>query len=93
MASLELGRMHKEYGKEYGKECGSCCNYRSVGGGCCIAYGEKYCSGWPEDALACNLYNRPFLAIRPKRNELGLYFELHKRKAAEEKIERQLTLF
>lgn len=89
-----ISEMHKAYGKSFGKVCGHCCNRRNDCGGYCIAFGKEYCTdGWPADAQACELYNKPFLAIRPRRKELGAYLESLKRPLKTVVSEDQGSLF
>ena len=78
-STVHAGRMQKVYGRLIDKTCGRCCNYqrqsRSSYQYGCAAYGLQYTDSWPESAVACQLFNRPFLALEYKHRPLGDLYE------------------
>lgn len=88
--------MMKEYGIGSG-QCGHCCNChfseKSRNQHICIAYGEvegEDCT-WDIYSMACGLFNKPFLGLKPKRMPLA-EFHKHRQETAEEDSS-QISLF
>lgn len=102
MSSSSLLRaMYSEYGlsPKAATRCRTCCNLHfnpdDPHARVCIAYG--YSKGedcnWDPESVACGLYNRAFLGLRPRHRTILDMRHLRQGKAADTRDENQESIF
>jgi hypothetical protein len=91
--------MRKEYGDNFAHQCLNCCNLQKHpyirAAYHCVAFGlsDNYNCIWEPSELACGIFNKPFLALTPKRRPLVEVYGPQKREVVDDHDDQQLSVF